>query len=244
MRLALEAQRLAEERSYQAAVVAERQAYADEAARLRREAEKAKVEAERSQQRASEEERQRRDAEERARLEQDRARQEQERAQQLAAAKSEAELAAERAKLESQQTRSQMQQALSRVVETRETARGLILNLPDILFDFNKATLRPRAREVLSKIAGILLVAQGFRLSIEGHTDNIGRREYNQELSERRAQSVRDYLVQAGVSANIITTRGLADSQPITDNRTEAGRQKNRRVEIVIENTSEFMYKP
>jgi outer membrane protein OmpA-like peptidoglycan-associated protein len=133
-----------------------------------------------------------------------------------------------------------MQQALGLVAETRETARGLIVNLPDILFDTGRATLRPAAREVVSRIAGILLVSRGYRLKIEGHTDTVGSDAYNQKLSEKRAQSVYDYLLKAGVSPDLMTTAGFGKSQPVAPNTTAAGRQKNRRVEIVIEDTGEL----
>ncbi|MBI3952307.1 MAG: OmpA family protein [Acidobacteria bacterium] len=268
VRLAVAAQKLAEERAFQAALDAERQAHAEETAGLEKSIQEAQSEAERTRllaeqrelqlrmeerarqeavkraaeasRRAAEEERLRRQAEEQAR-------QAQLQAQQLAAAKSEAELAAESARGEAERNRrereeakARMQQALSLVAETRETARGLIVNLPDILFDFNQATLRIGAREVLSKIAGILLVSRGYRLKVEGHTDNVGSDEYNQKLSEKRARSVYDYLLKSGVSADIITTAGFGETQPIAPNTTAAGRQKNRRVEIVIEDTGEL----
>ena len=98
---------------------------------------------------------------------------------------------------------------LSRIAETRETARGIIVNLPDILFDFDKSTLRAQGREILSKISGILLVAKGYTLKLEGHTDSVGSDEYNQRLSERRAQSVRDYLAQSRVGATLAWAIGL-----------------------------------
>jgi outer membrane protein OmpA-like peptidoglycan-associated protein len=268
VRLAVDAQKLAEERAFQAALDAERKKHTDETARLEQlnkeaqsEAERAKLaaqqrelqlrmeeqarrdatkQAEEAARRAADEERLRREADERARLAQ-------QQSQQLAAAKSESDLAAERAKQdaekarqEREEARSKMQQALSSVVETRETARGLVLNLPDILFDFNKATLVPQAREILSKVAGILLVAKGYRLSVEGHTDSIGSEEYNQKLSDKRAQAVHDYLISSGLSSSIISTRGFGKTQPIADNSTAAGRQKNRRVEIVIEDTEKL----
>jgi len=275
VRLAVDAQKLAEERSFQAALDSERKKHTDETARLEQlnkdaqtEAERSKLaaqqkelqlrmeeqarrdamkQAEESARRAADEERLRREADERARLAQAQT-------QQLAAAKSESDLAAERANLaansakqdadrarqEREEARGKMQQALSSVVETRETARGLVLNLPDILFEFNKATLLPQAREILSKVAGILLVAKGYRLSVEGHTDSIGSEDYNQKLSEKRAQSVHDYLINGGLSSSIISTRGFGKTQPIADNSTAAGRQKNRRVEIVIEDTEKL----
>ena len=268
VRLAVDAHKLAEERAFQAALDLERKKHTDETARLEKLNKEAQTEAERAQlaaqqkelqlrieeqarrdamkqaeesaRRAADEERLRREADERARLAQ-------QQTQQLAAAKSESDLAAERARLdaekarqEREEARGKMQQALSSVVETRETARGLVLNLPDILFEFNKATLLPQAREILSKVAGILLVAKGYRLSVEGHTDSIGSEEYNQKLSEKRAQSVHDYLINGGLSSSIISTRGFGKTQPIADNSTAAGRQKNRRVEIVIEDTEKL----
>lgn len=158
-------------------------------------------------------------------------------AQEAALQKSEADAAAERARKEREEAYDRMHQALSKLVETRETARGLILNLPDILFDFNQATLRPETRETLSRIAGILLVSKGYRMSVEGHTDSVGTDEYNQKLSEKRADSVRDYLVKAGLPEPTITTQGFGKTKPLVSNDTAQGRQKNRRVEVVIIDT-------
>jgi outer membrane protein OmpA-like peptidoglycan-associated protein len=247
IRTAYEAQQQAEEAAAQAAAEAERKAREAEEARLREEAQRSADEAARRRQA---EEEARRQAEEAARLQAEEAR----RAAEEAARRQEAEAAAaraaadaeraaaeaERAAREREEARARMQQALGQVAETRDTARGLIVNLPDILFDFNKATLRSQAREVISRIAGILMVARGFRLKVEGHTDSVGSEEYNLELSGKRAQSVRDYLVSAGVSSDLIATQGLGESSPIADNSTAEGRQKNRRVEIVIEDTGEM----
>lgn len=152
-------------------------------------------------------------------------------AQKLAALKEEAERYANDA-------RSRLEGALSKVVETKETARGVIVNLPDILFASGRSTLVPRAREVLSRVAGILLVTPEIQLSIEGHTDSTGGDNLNQQLSEKRAISVADYLAESGVSADIISTTGFGETQPIADNNSAAGRQQNRRVEIVIVSTS------
>ncbi len=133
-----------------------------------------------------------------------------------------------------------MREALSAVVETRETVRGLVVNLPDILFDFDKATLKPQAKEILSKVCGIIIVAGEFRLSIEGHTDSVGTDEYNQGLSERRAESVRSYMAGCGLSSLTLTSKGFGEIQPIESNDTAEGRQRNRRVEIVIEEAGDF----
>jgi len=103
-----------------------------------------------------------------------------------------------------------------------------------VLFDTGKYTLRPGAREKLAKISGIILAHPGLRLEIEGHTDSVGGDEYNQRLSEQRAGGVRDYLVQQGISMNNVSARGFGKTQPVASNDTAAGRQQNRRVELVV----------
>ena len=137
------------------------------------------------------------------------------------------------------EARQRLEGALSKVVETRESARGVIVNLPDILFASGRSTLRPRAREVLSRVAGILLVTPEIGLSIEGHTDSTGGEDLNLRLSERRALAVADYLAESGVPSEIMATVGLGETQPIANNNSPAGRQRNRRVEIVIESTGD-----
>jgi outer membrane protein OmpA-like peptidoglycan-associated protein len=132
------------------------------------------------------------------------------------------------------QLREQLRQQLNLILETRETARGLIVNMSDVLFDSGKYTLKPGAREKLAKIGGIILAHPGLKLEVEGHTDNVGSDKYNQRLSEERANSVRDYLVSQGVSADSVTALGLGKTRPVTDNSTAAGRQQNRRVELVV----------
>jgi outer membrane protein OmpA-like peptidoglycan-associated protein len=263
VRLAFEAQKLAEERSFQAALDAERKANADEAARLEKNIQEAQTEAEKARLLA-EQRRLQFEMEERARRASEEAKAQAERDAQAAvmarrqaeesAAKSEADAEAARmakaqadaaallaqqqadaARKQAEEASNKMQAALSKVVETRRTARGLILNLPDILFEFGKANLKPETREVLAKVSGILLVASGYHLSIEGHTDSVGSDEFNLKLSEARAQSVLDYLFQSGVSPDIMAKKGFGKSQPRSSNDTAKGRQENRRVEIVIE---------
>jgi outer membrane protein OmpA-like peptidoglycan-associated protein len=124
------------------------------------------------------------------------------------------------------------------VLETRETARGLIMEMPDVLFDFNKYTLKPAAREKLAKVSGILLAHPDLKVQVEGHTDSIGSEEYNQKLSEERAGSVKDYLVTQNIQDNNVTAEGFGKSNPIADNSTAAGRAKNRRVELVVSGAS------
>jgi len=130
--------------------------------------------------------------------------------------------------------KEQLRQQLNLVLETRSTARGLIVNMSDVLFDTAKYTLRPGAREKLSKIAGILLAHPSLKLEVEGHTDSVGGDEYNQTLSEQRAASVRDYLVQNGIGMNNVSAIGFGKTRPVVSNDTAAGRQQNRRVELVV----------
>jgi outer membrane protein OmpA-like peptidoglycan-associated protein len=131
--------------------------------------------------------------------------------------------------------RSRLQQQLNMVLETRESARGLIVNMSDVLFDVDKDTLKPGAREKLAKVSGILLAYPGLTVEIEGHTDSTGSDEYNQQLSERRAQSVREYLRSQGLAdGNIIAARGFGEANPVASNDNAAGRQQNRRVELVV----------
>ena len=125
-------------------------------------------------------------------------------------------------------------QQFSAVLQTRDTARGLIVNMSDVLFDTAKFTLRPLAREKLAKVAGIVSGHPGLRLDVEGHTDSVGADSYNQTLSEQRGESVRGYLTQQGMSAASVTSKGLGKTQPVASNDTAKGRQENRRVEIVI----------
>jgi outer membrane protein OmpA-like peptidoglycan-associated protein len=125
-------------------------------------------------------------------------------------------------------------QQFSAVLQTRDTARGLIVNMSDVLFDTAKFTLRPLAREKLAKVAGIVSGHPGLRLDVEGHTDSVGADSYNQTLSEQRGESVRGYLTQQGMSAASVTSKGFGKTQPVASNDTAKGRQENRRVEIVI----------
>jgi outer membrane protein OmpA-like peptidoglycan-associated protein len=130
--------------------------------------------------------------------------------------------------------RARLLNQLNQVLETKDSARGLIVSMPDVLFDTAQYTLKSVARERLARIAGIVLAYPDLKLEVEGHTDSIGSDEYNQVLSEKRAASVRDYLLQSGVSLNAVLTRGLGKSDPIADNSTAAGRKLNRRVEMIV----------
>jgi outer membrane protein OmpA-like peptidoglycan-associated protein len=157
--------------------------------------------------------------------------------QQQQAAMAEAERARtgmQKAEAEKAELRERLRNQLNLILETRETARGLIVNISDVLFDFNKYTLKPGAREKLAKVAGILLAYPGLKIQVEGHTDSVGTDEYNMKLSESRATSVRDYLTGQNVPAPDVTAVGLGKSDPVASNDTAAGRQRNRRVELVV----------
>ena len=140
----------------------------------------------------------------------------------------------QKAEAEKAELRSQLLQQFNLVLETRDTARGLIVNMSDVLFDTGKYSLRPGAREKLAKVSGIILGHPGLRLDVEGHTDNVGGDDYNQKLSEDRGGAVRNYLTHAGIPENSVTARGFGKTQPVVSNDTAAGRQQNRRVEMVV----------
>ena len=130
--------------------------------------------------------------------------------------------------------RAQLLSQFNAILQTRDTARGLIVNMSDVLFDTGKYSLRPLAREKLAKVAGIVSGHPGLSLEVDGYTDSVGGDEYNQRLSEQRGGSVRDYLTQEGMDAGSVTAKGFGKTQPVASNATAAGRQQNRRVEIVI----------
>lgn len=197
----------------------------------RRQAETAKLEAEKA--RISLVESQRKMEEQRAASEAERLRLEAEQAKMRAMAE-EAERQRQTAEQERIRLREELRQQFNLILETRDSARGLIVNMSDVLFDTAKFTLRPAAREKLAKVAGIVLAHPGLKLEIEGHTDAVGSDEYNQKLSENRAKSVSDYLTQQGMKPDAITAKGMGESVPVADNATAAGRQQNRRVELIV----------
>jgi outer membrane protein OmpA-like peptidoglycan-associated protein len=203
--------RLAQEQAAQS------KAQADEDARRRAEAEQAQAEAQRQQAAALAQQ------------------------QQAEAATAAAQLAAAEADRQKQEAirqkeamRARLLAQLNQVLQTRDTARGLIVSMPDVLFDFNKYTLKPDARERLARISGIVLAYPDLKLQIEGYTDSIGSDEYNQTLSEKRAGAVRGYLISSGVSMDNVTAVGKGKADPIADNTTAAGRKLNRRVEMIV----------
>lgn len=196
---------------------AEAEAAAAEAARQKEEAEQAKAEALAQQQAL---------AEQAAKAQQQAAESDQLRQQ--------AEQMRAQAEKEKQDLRARLLQQLNTILATRDSARGLIANMSDVLFKSGSFELLPGARERLAKVSGIVLAYPTLKLQVEGHTDSIGSDDYNQQLSEARAEAVRDYLVQQGISAGQITARGMGKTQPIASNDTPEGRQQNRRVELVL----------
>lgn len=147
---------------------------------------------------------------------------------------------AERMRVERDSEMQRLQEALGRIADTQRTALGLVMNLgaDTINFDTDKADLKPADRELLARIAGVLLTSSGFRIQVFGHTDDVGTLEHNQGLSERRARSVRDYLVGAGLDEAIVTTKGFGKTKPLTPGTSDAARARNRRVEIGIIDTT------
>ncbi len=235
-------------RKEQERIDAERRAHEEAQAKAEADARAAQEQAAKSQAQAEEDARRRADAE-RAQAEAQR----QEAAalaqqQQAEAATAAANLAAAEAERQRQEADRQKQEAirqkeamrarllaqLNQVLQTRDTARGLIVSMPDVLFDFNKYTLKPEARERLARISGIVLAYPDLKLQIEGYTDSIGSDEYNQTLSEKRAETVRAYLISSAVSMDNVSALGKGKADPIGDNSTAAGRKLNRRVEMIV----------
>jgi len=206
----------------QARVQAEQQAQQSQQA-----AEQANQAAAQANQAAEEQARQRAEAEQQAAA----ARQAQ---QQAELAAQQAQQASQQAAQQAEQARERLREQLNAVLQTHETARGLIMNMSDVLFDFNKYPLKPEAREKLAKVSGILLAYPNLKLQVEGYTDNIGTDEYNQKLSEERADAVREYLVSQSVQDANVSAQGYGKSDPIADNSTNAGRAQNRRVQLVV----------
>ncbi|PYS43508.1 MAG: flagellar motor protein MotB [Acidobacteria bacterium] len=233
-------------------IARERQAAADREAQAKAQADLAKAKAEEdARRRAQAETEQRIEAERRARAEAERATAEaqavaaraqadavKERAAREQAAADQARIAAEqtaqRAEQEKTELRAKLIQQLNLILETHDSARGLVVNISDVLFDTGQYTLKPAAREKLARVSGIVLAHPGLRLTVEGHTDSVGSDDFNQQLSEKRAASVRDYLVQQGISINAVSARGFGKTMPVASNDTAAGRQLNRRVEMIV----------
>jgi outer membrane protein OmpA-like peptidoglycan-associated protein len=196
---------------------AQAKAQAEEDARKREKAESDRKAAEAAQALAEAQQAQAKLEQEKAQADADRARQ-----------------AADDAIRQKEAMRARLLAQLNQVLQTRDTPRGLVVSMPDVLFDFNKYALKPEARERLARISGIVLAYPDLKLAIEGYTDSIGTDEYNQTLSEKRAQTVQAYLVGSGVAPDHVTAAGFGKDNPVADNTTAAGRKLNRRVEMVV----------
>jgi outer membrane protein OmpA-like peptidoglycan-associated protein len=209
----------------------EAHAQSDEDARRRAQAEAANAEAQQNQAAAlAAQQKAQADADAARKAAEDADRGKAEAQQQTAAA----EQARQQAEQQKEEMRARLLSQLNQVLQTKDTARGLIVSMPDVLFAFNKYTLKPEARERLARISGIVLAYPDLHLNIEGYTDSIGTDEYNQSLSEKRAATVRDYLVSSGVSMNNVVAQGFGKADPVADNSTAAGRKLNRRVDMVV----------
>jgi len=234
----IEEEQLANERRMKEEQLAQQRAVADQAQAAAQAAEAQRAAAEQAQreaQAASAQALQDKAAAEAARAaavqQQQQAQAEADRARQAAA---QADAQRQQAEDERGQLRERLRTQLNAILETRETARGLIVNINDVLFDFNKYTLKPGAREKLAKVSGILLAYPGLKLQLEGHTDSVGTDDYNLTLSQQRADAVRGFLAEQGVPVANITSLGLGKADPVASNDTAEGRQQNRRVELVV----------
>jgi outer membrane protein OmpA-like peptidoglycan-associated protein len=209
----------------------EAEAAAQEAARQKAAAEKATAEAVAQQQLLAAET----DKARQAAAQSDSLRQQAETAKQQAErATQQAEKATQQAEYEKQELRARLLQQLNSILATRDSARGLVANMSDVLFRSGSFELLPGARERLAKVSGIVLAYPTLHVAIEGYTDSIGSDDYNQQLSEHRAQAVRDYFVQQGINSAAVEAHGYGKTAPIASNDSAEGRQQNRRVELVL----------
>jgi outer membrane protein OmpA-like peptidoglycan-associated protein len=245
----IDQERLENERRAAADQQAQTQAQADDATRQKEQAQSDQARAERARNRAEADAAKARndtaDAQSAAaRAQSDMANSQAASASALSAAQADADqsrLAAQQAQASAQQAdldkaamRARLSEQLNRILQTRDTARGLIVSMSDVLFDTGKYTLKPGAREKLAKVAGILLAYPGLNIEVGGYTDNVGGDQMNQTLSENRASSVRDYLVQQGVVTTSVSAKGFGNTLPVASNGSSAGRQQNRRVELLV----------
>jgi outer membrane protein OmpA-like peptidoglycan-associated protein len=211
----------------QAALQAQQEQVLAQAAAAQEAAEDAQRQLQDAQNQLAEAERQRQEAENQT--------EQAEQARQAALSQSqEAEREKQEAIRQKEELRARLLAQLNQVLQTRDTARGLIVSMPDVLFAFNKYNLKPEARERLAKISGIVMAYPDLKLQVEGHTDSIGSEEYNQTLSEKRASSVRAYLISSGVKPDHVTAEGYGKANPVADNSSPTGRKLNRRVDMVV----------
>jgi outer membrane protein OmpA-like peptidoglycan-associated protein len=229
-----ERQRTEEARNRATQAEAEQQHEATQRARAEQDlqaAQQARQQAEQAQQQAEQSRQAALAAQQQAEQQRLAAEQQSQQAQQQA---QQAQLQAQQAEQQREQLRQRLQQQLNTILQTQDSARGLIVNMSDVLFDTGKYTLKPGAREKLAKVAGILLAYPGLKVQVEGYTDSTGTPEFNQRLSEQRSMTVRDYLVAQGINLNNVTAQGFGQNDPVASNSTASGRQQNRRVQMVV----------
>jgi outer membrane protein OmpA-like peptidoglycan-associated protein len=236
-----DAREISLKRQQQLALDEERRRSAErEAAARARAQQEAEAAAEAARQRQHAEEQARLEAQQRAAAEQAKAEADAARAQAAAeaqkaqAAAAEADRLRQQAENERNALREQLLQQFNAILQTRETARGLVINMSDVLFDVGKYTLKEPAREKLAKLSGIILSHPGLNLRVEGYTDSTGSDAFNQKLSEQRADTVREYLINQGLAPDSISSVGYGKAYPVASNDTSAGRAMNRRVEIIV----------
>jgi outer membrane protein OmpA-like peptidoglycan-associated protein len=245
----IEAERLENERQAAANAQAQSQAQADDATRQKERAQSDQARAERATSEAERDTARAQAAKAQAEADAARAQADAARAQSdmansqaaSASALSAAQADAERSRLAAQQAdadkaamRVRLSEQLNKILQTRDSARGLIVSMSDVLFDTGKYSLKPGAREKLAKVAGILIAYPGLNIAVGGYTDNVGGDQMNQTLSENRASSVRDYLVQQGVATDSVSAKGFGNTSAVASNDSAAGRQQNRRVELLV----------
>jgi outer membrane protein OmpA-like peptidoglycan-associated protein len=230
-------------------VQAEQQAAAQQA---QAQAEQARQEATAAQQRAQDQERLAQQAQQQLQQQQAATQETQQELQNEQAARQQAEQQTQATQQNLQQTQQQVQQAqtekeqvrqrllgqLNQVLQTKDSARGLVVNMPDVLFDLNSASLKPEARERLAKVAGILIAYPDIHVEVDGYTDNTGSLNFNQQLSQQRADTVRSYLIQQGVPSSSVDARGFGPNDPIASNDSPDGRRQNRRVNLIVSGQS------
>lgn len=234
-------QKAAEERARAEQARKQAQAEADRRREIEQQAAAAQNQAEQAQQEAERNRQQAEQAQQEAQLEAQRRAAAEQNAQQTAQQMDEArrraqaaEGRAQQAETQQQQLRQQLREQLSQVLETRDTARGLIVSMPDVLFDTGSASLKTTARERLAKVAGILVAHPDIKVEVDGYTDSTGDPMFNEKLSQARAASVQSYLTQQGVPESSVSIHGFGEANPIASNDTAGGRQQNRRVELVV----------
>jgi outer membrane protein OmpA-like peptidoglycan-associated protein len=209
----------------------QQQAQAQAAQQAQQQAQQAQQQAQQAQQQAQAEAQQRALAEQ----QQQQATQEAQQARQQAA---DAQQRTQQLEAQQEQMRRQLMTQLNQVLQTRDSARGLIVSMPDVLFDTGSANLKPTARERLAKVAGILIAYPNIHVEVDGYTDSTGSVTFNEQLSQQRAASVQSYMVQQGVPGGSVATHGFGEANPIASNDSAAGRQQNRRVELVVSGQS------